>query len=68
MADYMLVQMTMGLDFMGYQEIENGNVIRITDMDGNTMVTISTNEIPYPDVPVGCYIIDSNPPKPSWGT
>jgi hypothetical protein len=43
----------------GYQEISNGYVQRLTDLDGNTLDLISN---------YGYGISDINPPFPSWGT
>jgi hypothetical protein len=56
--EYILIQFTLGWDFQAYQEISNGNLVRITDLDGNTLT--------YPDFPVESYVVDANPPKPSW--
>ena len=56
--EYILIQFTLGWDFQAYQEISNGNLNRITDLDGNTLT--------YPDFPVESYVVDTNPPKPSW--
>jgi hypothetical protein len=56
--EYILIQFTLGWDFQAYQEINNGNLVRITDLDGNTLE--------YPDFPVEGYVVDSNPPKPIW--
>jgi hypothetical protein len=55
---YILIQFTLGWDFQAYQEIENGNLVRITDMDGNTLT--------YPDFPVESEVVDANPPTPTW--
>jgi len=43
----------------GYQEISNGYVQRLTDLDGNTLELESN---------YGYGISDANPPFPSWGT
>jgi hypothetical protein len=56
--EYILIQHTLGWDFQAYQEISDGNLVRLTDLDGNTLV--------YPDFPVEGYVVDSNPPKPIW--
>jgi len=40
-----------------YLENLDGNVLRYTDLDGNTLDLL---------VPYGYTIIDSNPPRPSW--
>jgi len=57
---YILIQFTLGWDFQAYQEIRNGSLIRITDLDGNTLI--------YPDFPVESEVIDANPPTPIWAT
>jgi hypothetical protein len=43
----------------GYQEIYEGYVQRLTDLDGNTLELVDN---------YGYYITDTNPPFPSWGT
>jgi len=43
----------------GYQEILNGYVQRLTDLEGNTLNLINN---------FGYGISDTNPPFPSWGT
>jgi hypothetical protein len=55
---YILIQFTLGWDFQAYQEISNGSLVRITDLDGNTLT--------YPDFPVESHVIDANPPTPIW--
>lgn len=55
---YILIQFTLGWDFQAYQEISNGNLIRITDLDGNTLT--------YPDFAVESHIIDADPPRLDW--
>lgn len=42
---------------IGYQEIRNGQVVRHTDMDGNT-ISLPTG--------YGGTVIDANPPAPAW--
>ena len=39
----------------GYQEIFNGNVQRITDLDGTTLENIGES-----------FVVDANPTQPSW--
>ena len=56
--NYILIQFTFGWDFQAYQEINNGSLVRITDLDGNTLT--------YPDYPVESHVVDINPPKPTW--
>lgn len=42
---------------IGYQEIRNGQVVRYTDLDGNT-ISLPTG--------YGGTVIDANPPAPAW--
>jgi hypothetical protein len=56
--EYILIQFNKGWYFQAYQEISNGSLIRITDLEGNTLE--------YPDFPVESSVIDTNPPKPTW--
>ena len=56
--EYILIQFTLGWDIQAYQEVSNGNVVRITDLDGNTLT--------LPDFPVEGYVVDANPPRPIW--
>lgn len=56
--EYILIEFTFGWDFQAYQEIKDGNLIRITDLKGNTLT--------YPDFPVESHVVDANPPRPEW--
>ena len=56
--DYILIQFTSGWDIMAYQEISNGTLVRITDLDGNTL--------DLPEFPVESHVINANPEKPKW--
>ena len=56
--EYILIQFTLGWDFQAYQEISNGSLVRITDLDGNTLE--------YPDFAIESYVVDSNPQRPIW--
>ena len=58
--EYILIQFTLGWNFQAYQEVSNGSVVRITDLEGNTLV--------YPEFGVESIVIDANPPKPTWAT
>jgi hypothetical protein len=42
---------------IGYQEIAHGQVVRYTDLDGNTIV---------PSSGYGGKVVDPNPPTPAW--
>ena len=56
--EYILIQFTLGWDFQAYQEISNGSLVRIVDLDGNTLE--------YPDFAIESYVVDSNPERPTW--
>lgn len=56
--NYILIQFTLGWNIQAYQEISSGNLVRITDLDGNTLT--------LPDYPVESNVIDNNPPRPTW--
>ena len=43
----------------GYQEIFNGYLQRLTDLDGNTLELVDN---------YGYDVTDTNPPFPEWGT
>lgn len=55
---YILIQFTSGWDFQAYQEIVNGSLVRIVDLNGNTLT--------YPDFPIESHVVDENPPTPIW--
>jgi len=55
--EYILCEFEYGYSGQLYQEISNGNLIRYTDLDGNTLIL----EGEY-----GYLIVDSNSPRPSW--
>ncbi len=57
MYTYILCEFEYGYTGQFYQEIDNGQVIRNTDLDGNTLVL----ENAY-----GAYVIDPEPPRPIW--
>jgi hypothetical protein len=55
---YILCIFTYGYSGEFYQEIdEQGNVHRMTDLDGNTIEPIGS---------YGAEVINPNPPRPSW--
>ena len=58
MYEYILCEFEYGYEGQLYQEILNGSVIRLTDLDGNTIEL----EGDY-----GYYVINEFPDKPSWG-
>jgi len=55
--EYILCEFEYGYSGQLYQEISNGNLIRYTDLDGNTIVL----EGEY-----GYHIVNFNPESPSW--
>lgn len=57
MFDYILCQFQYGYEGQLYQEINQGTVVRLTDLEGNTLDLIEE---------YGYFVIDSNPPKPTW--
>jgi len=57
MLEYILCQFQYGYEGQLYQEINNGSVVRLTDLDGNTLELTGN---------YGYFVIDSNPPRPIW--
>ena len=57
MYEYILCEFEYGYNGQLYQEVINGNVIRLTDLDGNTL----NLESDY-----GYYVINEFPEKPTW--
>ena len=57
MFEYILCEFNYGYEGQLYQEISNGQVIRNTDLDGNTL----TLEGSY-----GYYVINEFPDRPIW--
>lgn len=56
--EYILIEFTFGWYFQAYQEVSSGNLVRITDLDGNTLE--------YPEFPVESKVVNANPPRPIW--
>lgn len=54
---YILIEFTFGLNCQAYQEVENGYVVRYTDLDGNTLELPEVTE---------SRVINANPPIPEW--
>lgn len=54
---YLLIEFTLGLECQAYQEIENGVVIRYTDLQGNTLALPEVTE---------SYVVDKNYVTPEW--
>jgi hypothetical protein len=63
--DYILCEFTEGYVGLFYQEVNNGEVVRITDVDGNTLILPNAGEDNY--IPYCSVVKESNPQKPSWG-
>jgi len=61
MYTYILCEFEYGYTGQLYQEVLNGNVIRLLDLDGNEFDLIS-NGTPY-----GYHVINDNPGTPTWG-
>ena len=57
MFTYSLCQFEYGYEGQFYQESGNGELIRFVNLDGETL----NIEPPY-----GYFVIDDNPPLPSW--
>ena len=57
MNEYYLCEFEYGYSGLFYQEVLNGTVIRYADLDGNTL---------EPEGAYGSYVVDANPPRPSW--
>lgn len=55
---YDKIKFLSGYDGEGYQEIDNGAVVRMTDLDGNVLVL--PDDIRYA-------IIEAESPCPTWG-
>jgi hypothetical protein len=62
--EYILCKFEYGYTGNFYQEISNGNVVRMTDLDGNTLVLPGCGEAGF--IPYGASVVDVNPPRPSW--
>lgn len=55
---YQIITFTKGMNGIAYQEVDsNGQVIRFTDIDGNSF---SVGIVEY-------FVSDSNPLRPLWG-
>jgi hypothetical protein len=58
MYNYIQCIFEYGFNGLFYQEIDQlGNVVRMTDLDGNTI---------DPTGSYGAIVVDSDPPRPSW--
>ena len=57
MLEYILCRFEYGYEGDFFQEIFNGEVIRMVDLDGNTLVL---------NPPYGYNIINANPDRPIW--
>lgn len=58
MKTYIEIEFTAGLEGFGYQEIENGDVLRLTDLNGNTLN--------LPEDGYGYIIADAHCARPTW--
>lgn len=57
MLEYILCEFDYGYTGQLYQEVNNGNVVRLVDLNGNTL----TLEGDY-----GYYVINEFPDRPIW--
>jgi len=65
MYNYILCEFEYGYNGSFYQEIdENGNVIRMTDLDGLTLNLPNAGELNC--IPYGAKVINDNPKRPTW--
>lgn len=61
---YMKIAFTSGITGEGYMVVDGGAALRVTDLDGNTILDLSD---PEADLPVCEYhITDKNPATPEW--
>ena len=62
---YILCEFEYGYSGQFYQEVDsNGYVVRMTDLDGNTLYFAQLGEPYY--TPYGANVVDANPEKPNW--
>jgi hypothetical protein len=65
MFTYILCEFEYGYSGQFYQEVDsNGFVVRMTDLDGNTLNLSQSGEPNF--IPYGANVVDANPQKPSW--
>lgn len=58
MYRYILCDFEYGYEGLFYQEVnEYGVVVRMTDLDGNTI---------DPEGSYGAFVVDADPPRPIW--
>jgi len=57
MYEYILCEFEYGYEGQLYQEISNGVVIRLTDLDGNTLEVSGD---------YGYFVVNNNPERPLW--
>lgn len=54
---YILIEFTVGLSQQAYQEVIDGQVVRIVDLEGDELLLPEITE---------SHVIDPAPPTPSW--
>ena len=64
--EYILCEFLSGYSGKFYQEVYNYNVIRMTDMDGNTLSFPGPGEDGFS--PYCSNVVNVNPPRPAWAT
>ena len=57
MYEYYLCEFEYGYEGQFYQELSNNQLVRYTDLDGNTITLVGE---------YGCRIINVNPNRPVW--
>ena len=62
--EYILCEFDFGYSGFFYQEINDGFVIRMTDLDGNSLNIPQSGEPNF--IPYGANVIDANPTRPIW--
>ncbi len=62
--EYILCKFESGYTGDFYQEISNGNLVRMTDLDGNTLNLPNPGEEGF--IPYCATVINVDPPRPSW--
>jgi len=61
--NYMKIEFTGGFEGEGFMEIEAGKVLRLTDLDGETLVDLTKED---EDLPVFEYHITDKNPTMEW--
>lgn len=62
--EYILCRFESGYTGDFYQEVLSGNLVRMTDMGGNTLVLPGCGEEGF--IPYCAIVINVNTPRPAW--